>query len=352
MIAGEFAVLEPHQKLVVMAVDRFVYTTIESSKHNQLTFENFNLQHLNWTYIDHHIEIDSPDTRTEFVKQAMQIALTFLEEQGIKPDTFSLTIKSELDDPSGIKYGLGSSAAVVTSVITAILTRFLSKSPPKMTIFKLAAVSHVLTQGNGSGADIAASTYGGMLQYSSFQADWLSNIYQETDTLTDLVQLDWTYLSISEITVPKCITMYIGWTGNPASTANLVHNVLLLREHNKVAFQQFINNSTQAVDLFLQGMKQNDTQLILEGVKQNRVALRTVGERAGTEIETPLLSELSHVAEKYFGAGKPSGAGGGDCGIAFMPSDQSTDQLQAEWKKAGIIPLDIQINRDGATTCI
>src|SRR5690625_2329849 len=131
MIAGEFAVLEPHQKLVVMAVDRFVYTTIEDSKDNHLTIENFNLQQLAWTYSDGCIQVVSQDKRTEFVKQAMQLVLNYLEERHISIDNFSITIRSELDDTSGIKYGLGSSAAVVTSVISAILERFLPTSPSR-----------------------------------------------------------------------------------------------------------------------------------------------------------------------------------------------------------------------------
>jgi len=348
MIAGEFAVLEPHQKLVVMAVDRFVYTTIEDSKDNHLTFENFNLQQLSWTYSDGCIQIASQDKRTEFVKQAMQMALNYLEERHISTDNFSLTIRSELDDSSGVKYGLGSSAAVVTSVITAILERFLPTSPSKKVIFKLAAISHVITQGNGSGADIAASTYGGMLKFASFQADWLIDMYERSETLNDLIHSKWTFLHIEQFNVPTNIAMYIGWTGKPASTANLVSKVLTLKHQNPKAFQAFIHDSHLAVDRFLQGMKQNETPLILQGVRQNREALRTVGEQSGAGIETRLLSELCDITEQFSGSGKPSGAGGGDCGIAFIPSHTPVNQLKAAWQKAGITPLDIQICYEGA----
>src|SRR5690625_6487725 len=87
----------------------------------------------------------------------MTIANHNLSEKSITLDNITLTIKSELDDESGVKYGLGSSAAVVTSVISALLTQFLPEEPSAMLIFKLAAISHVKTQGSGSGADVAAS---------------------------------------------------------------------------------------------------------------------------------------------------------------------------------------------------
>lgn len=348
MIAGEFAVLEPHQNLIVMAVNRFVYTTWKQSSKNRVTFQDFKLNDLDWEYKDGAIKIHSSDDRVSFVETAMTIAFTYLEEHGIRPDPFELTIKSELDDKSGIKYGLGSSAAVVTSVITAILKRHLPNDPSAALVFKLAAISHVKTQGNGSGADVAASSYGGMLQYASFQADWLSDALKNTDTLTALLKTDWTYLSVKPIQIPKDIYICVGWTGNPASTAKLVNKILQLKSANRTLFDKFLQTSEMAVKGILKGIEEQNTSLILEGVKQNRKTLATVGRHADAPVETPLLSELCDLAEQYGGAGKPSGAGGGDCGIAFMPSKKKAEDLMKAWIQAGIKPLDIKINPYGA----
>src|SRR5690625_7706145 len=96
----------------------------------------------------------------------MEIALTFLQENNVSWHPFSLSIKSELDDEqSGRKYGLGSSAAVTTAAISVILQAFAPTLATKEVIFKLAAITHINIQGSGSGADIAASTYGGVLAY-------------------------------------------------------------------------------------------------------------------------------------------------------------------------------------------
>lgn len=348
MIAGEFAVLEPHQNLVVIAVNRFVYTTWKQSNKNQITLEDFKLNDLDWEYNQGEVKIYSDDKRILFVESAMTTVFLYLQENGITPDTFALSIKSELDDASGIKYGLGSSAAVVTSVITAILKKYLPQDPTAALIFKLAAISHVRTQGNGSGADVAASSYGGMLQYSSFQAEWLRNEYEHAETLTALLEKKWTYFSVKPLQLPENIYICVGWTGNPASTAKLVDKILHLKKDNPDQFQQFLTDSEQAVDNFLKGMTESDTSLLLKGVKQNRRALAKVGENAKVAIETPLLSKLCDLAEQYGGAGKPSGAGGGDCGIAFMPSKEAAQEVMEAWTLAGIKPLDIKVNPYGA----
>lgn len=348
MIAGEFAVLAPHHNLVVMAVDRFVYADIKHSNENSLTLDDLKLHDLRWEYKNNEVKIHTGDRRVHFVEEAMRLAFTYLREREIKPDHFALSIKSELDDVSGVKYGLGSSAAVVTSVITAILKKHLPHHPTATLIFKLAAISHVRTQRNGSGADVAASSYGGFLQYSSFQADWLIEAYEDALTLTELLEKDWVYFSVEPIKLPESLYVCIGWTGKPASTKKLVDEILQLKIDEPAQFQQFLTSSEEAVGDFLKGMTESDISLLLKGVQKNRHALQAVGKHANVAIETPLLRTLCDLAETYGGAGKPSGAGGGDCGIAFMPSPEKAKALMQAWEKAGIKPLAIQPYGHGA----
>ncbi|PAE27779.1 phosphomevalonate kinase [Paenibacillus sp. 7884-2] len=352
MIAGEFAVLEPYQKLAVTAVDRFVYASIEQSERNTLTLHDFDLEELEWSYEAEEVKIHSDDKRTQFVCDAMTVVYTYLKENNVRLGKFHLAIRSELDDSSGIKYGLGSSAAVVTSVITAILNKFHVEKPASELVFRLAAISHVKTQGNGSGADVAASSFGGMLQYASFQAEWLLDAYKNRNSITDLVESTWTYYDAKSIQMPKNVYFCVGWTGKPASTSKLVDRILQLKSDNPEAFQRFLNASKLAVDQFLQGMENADVELLLKGVKQNREALATVGKDADTPVETPLLGTLCDLAESLGGAGKPSGAGGGDCGIAFMPSKQQADELMKAWEEAGIKALSLQSYQYGANIII
>lgn len=348
MIAGEFAVLEPYQKLAVMAVNRFVYATIQTSDSNSLTLENFKIK-AGWEFIESTVIIHSDNPRVDFVQEAMTNTLIYLQEHGIKTGHFSLTIKSELDDASGKKYGLGSSAAAVTSVVAAILNYFLPIKPADTLIFKLASISHVKTQGNGSGADIAAATYGGVLKYSSFQADWLLREIDQAVTLTELVEKQWPYFTVKPIQIPNELVLCIGWTGNPASTSNLVDKILQLKINESPKFDAFIQKSERAVQHFFKGMETNDIPLLFEGVQENRQALAEVGREAQAQLETPLLKTLSDLAKTFGGVGKQSGAGGGDCGIAFMPSEMKAEQLMKAWREANIKPLDLTAYSQGVT---
>lgn len=345
MIAGEFAVLEPRKKLAVMAVNRFVSTTIEKQEDLTVSLVNFNLMDLSWKFHDHEVYIDTQDKRVHFVESAMSVALLYLEESCIPWEPFKLTVKSELDDESGIKYGLGSSAAVTVSVVEAILTMFMPHDVTKDLVFRLSALSHAKTQGNGSGADVAASSFGGVLQYASFQAYWLNEQYKKADRLVDLVDRNWPYLSLRPLNVPEDIYICIGWTGKPASTPKLVDQVLQLKHDKRDRFDAFLEASERAVSKFMNGMEEENIDLILEGIKENRQALRQVGEDAHVMIETPQLTTLCDLAETYGGAGKPSGAGGGDSGIAFMPTEESVQKLKDAWKQAGIKPLDLIIHK-------
>lgn len=350
MIAGEYAVLEPNQQLIVTAVNRFIYVTVNSSRENLLTVENFELTNLKWKYQDNKIKADVEDGRTSFVRAAMEVTLTYLLEQSIHVEPISINIKSELDDEnSGLKYGLGSSAAVVTGVVSAILTKFSRTKPSNDVVFKLAAIAHVKTQGSGSGADIAASTYGGVLHYSSFQANWLLDKLELNHSISNLIESNWEFLYVEQIDFPKNWHMIVGWTGTPASTAKLVDKILKLNSNESDQFQQFLTNSSQAVKTIIQGIVNRNVELFYQGIKQNRNCLATIGKQAKVNIETPLLKELSDIATNYGGAGKLSGAGGGDCGIAFSTSADQIERIKRAWSSAGIKPLQIKQYPCGVT---
>src|SRR5699024_8989683 len=107
-------------------------------------------------------------------------------------------------------------------------------------------------------------------------------------------------------------------------------------------YAEFMVQSNTAVRGVLTGMNENDINLFFEGIQMNRVALQKLGEKAGVPIETEELKTLCDVAEKLGGVAKPSGAGGGDCGIAFVSSHEKANELAQAWEKEGIQTLDIQ----------
>ncbi|HZW67250.1 MAG TPA: phosphomevalonate kinase [Pseudogracilibacillus sp.] len=348
MVAGEFAVLEKGYPLLVMAVDRYVHTVIEDATSYRFTSENFKLYDLTWHFNGERVIFENYSPRLKFVTSAMTTVLTYLKEKGVETTPFSLSVRSELDDEeTGAKYGLGSSAAVVTSVVAAILEKFLQYPPARSLIFKLAAIAHVRTQGSGSGADIAASTYGGVIYYKSFQANWLLYELRNSKDILPVIQKKWRYLQIKEFQFPKNTHLCIGWTGKPASTKSLVSEISKLKKTNRSAYDSFLQNSRRAVNLIVQGINQDDEATFFKGITNNRHTLAKLGAVANVPIETEKLALLSELAEQVNGVGKLSGAGGGDCGIAFLQKEADRTRLYERWEDNGIQPLALTIDKAG-----
>src|SRR5699024_6900835 len=98
-----FAVLEPYQTLAVMAVDRFVYATVDTSHIPLLSLDNFELYDITWTYANKKVTVHSKDKRVRFVENALTIVCIYLQEQAIPIRSVHISIRSELDDASGKK---------------------------------------------------------------------------------------------------------------------------------------------------------------------------------------------------------------------------------------------------------
>jgi phosphomevalonate kinase len=250
LIAGEYAVIEPNQQAVVIAVNRYITATIEPSRQNILSLPQFGLDDATWELSEKDVQFSITDQRLRFIQNSIMIANQFLKENSVPLQPFHLSIKSALDDPStGRKYGLGSSAAVVVAVISAILMLHGDPDvPPTLEqVFKLSAIAHLKTQNNGSGVDIAASTFGGWLVYSSFIPNWVVNELHSGIKLSELIEKPWPNLAITPIKPPAKLTLCVGWTKDAASTAPMIKKVQKFRAQNPKAYSQFLQESSLAV---------------------------------------------------------------------------------------------------------
>lgn len=340
-IAGEYAVLEPGYPAIVVAVDRFITAQITKSEQQTLSLPQLGLPNVACRFEGGQVIFEEEDTRLDFIKNTIAVVHQYLQERSIETKPFSLTITSELDDAdSGRKYGLGSSAAVVVAVVSSILTLYRDFLPVSKTlIFKLAAIAHYQTQGSGSCADVAASTYGGWLHYTAFKASWLKERLKENGSITPLVEEEWPHLQIEPLEAPEELVLAVGWTGSSAKTASLIKKIEPLKQKNSTIYGDFLRKSRDAVSTMVEGFKQSDMELMMASLSANRLALLELSEETGGAIETIHLEKLIAIANCY-GAGKSSGAGGGDCGIAFTSTDK-LERLHKQWQDAGIVPLGI-----------
>lgn len=78
-------------------------------------------------------------------------------------------------------------------------------------------------------------------------------------------------------------------------------------------------------------------------IRTNREIIQSMDKEATIDIETAHLKVLCSVAEKYGGAAKTSGAGGGDCGITIINSDVNKKLIYQEWLENEVKPLEFNI---------
>lgn len=339
-IAGEYAVVEPGHPAIIVAIDQFISVSIEPAKKiGSIQSAQYSDLPIRWTRRKNELVLDIRDNPFHYILAAIHFTEKFAQEKGKKLAFFDLKVTSELDNSNGRKYGLGSSGAVTVATVKA-LNVFYDLQLSQLELFKLATLAHLNVQGNGSCGDIAASCYGGWLAFSTFDHDWVLKRL-EAEKLTTLIESTWPNLQIEPLQVPEDLRLLIGWTGSPASTSDLVDQVHQSRYDN--SYENFLTDSKNCVDQMILGFKQNDVPLIQKMIRRNRQLLNQLTSLSNVSIETEELKRLNDLAEKYGGAAKSSGAGGGDCGIVIIDKRAGILPLMSSWEKAGITPLPLHV---------
>ena len=343
-IAGEYAVVEPGHPSILVAVDRYITVTltqspdvghIHSSEYGRLPVEWRWDAESGGIVVDHH--------PYDYVTSAIEVMERLRGERQIPPRLFDLQIESELDDANGQKYGLGSSAAVVAATIAAI-NEFYELELTALERFKAALLATIAVSPRSSGGDIASSTFGGWISYSSPDRAALIET-MATSSVTDSLRAEgWGPLTVRPLSVPDHLRLVVGWTGSPSSTEALVGSVKKASPADSPAYTTFLESSDRIVDCLTAALEASDTVLAQRLLREARENLLLLQSTSGITIETENLRRLCEIAEEHGGAAKPSGAGGGDCGIALADCGADLEAMRAAWAKAGIRPLDLTVH--------
>lgn len=329
-LAGEYAVVTPYYSAIGMAVNRFITVTIEPAKTGSFFSKGFSKQPLSWQRLQGRFTLKSSNYQLATV--VIQTVEQYVSEKGNALAYYALTIESSLTDKSGRKYGLGSSGALTVALVKALLM-FYHIPLDKELIFKLAALSHLRFGDNGSLGDLAISTFGGCIVYTNFDRSQF-NLNQ---SLHSLLNQKWPGLKIDTIHLPPTINWLVGWTGLPISTSLQVDKVYTKK---KLAQQEFLQKSqTIVADL----KETKDTRTFLAGIHANRHLLQQLAASKDILIETPALTAFIVLAEQFGGQAKTSGAGGGDCGIAFFDHKIDLQAFDAALAKEHIDRLDLRL---------
>ncbi len=270
VLVGEYAVLDGAPALVA-AVDRGVACEVAPADERT------------WS---------TPGGDDRFVRAA-------LEAVGALPARYTFSDWNPvtgLERFPGTKPGLGGSAAATVAAIVAGSERL---SPGQ--VFARALEVHRAVQGGGSGIDVAASAYGGILRFEA-----------------------------GEVSPAAPVEPAVVFTGRAAASGPRVARGLAWPRRAEV-----VRRSRELVEAF-----PAEPVRVLE---EAGALLRSMSEAAGIDYWTAEIAALARLARAHGGAAKPSGAGGGDVVVALFPEPERTAAFLLATREAGFLPIEVRV---------
>jgi len=301
MILGEHAVLAG-KPAIVAAVNKRLRVELVPNLSQQITIQDQVLGGLQQS-LDN-IQIVAPF--------AFVLSAILLFQPRIKTG-FNLNITAEFSSVMG----LGSSAAV-TAATVAVLANWLDEKPLAPTeIFSLARQAILSVQGIGSGADLAASVYGGVISYEM--------------TPCKIIPLP---------IIPDLTAVYCGYK---KSTHEVIAIVNAAKRQQPQLFDNIFTAMHDCVVAAITAIKANDWQALGKIFQQHQSLQRDLG--TSDQLLDTLISQLAACTD-ILGA-KISGSGLGDCviGLGKLPAQIfPRDSLQLQ---QGIVQISIRVDQQG-----
>lgn len=188
----------------------------------------------------------------------------------------------------GVKLGLGSSAALTVALVKSF--------EPGATVheqLEKAVRCHLAFQkGIGSGADIALSTMDDPI------------VFQRGKSPIPVV-------------IPDDLHMLAIWSGEPASTTGYVEAVNRWRKSNPDVYLANISVLQDTANECVQCLANNDSHQVLARIEQYGRHLQHLSSVSEVNFYNQAHLEMRKKVESQSCVYKPSGAGGGDFGIAY-----------------------------------
>lgn len=226
------------------------------------------------------------------------------------------------------KLGLGSSAAVTVAATALALG---TMPPARDEILAIAMAAHANAQGargaRGSGADLAASTYGGTIVFA-------------TGTPPTIVKKRW----------PPSVLLLPFFTGASADTATLVTRVNAARAARKTAVDAAlvaIAEASQATANALSAPTDLATTALLGALSLAGAAVDRLAIATGVSLVPDCVVAARSALARLGGTAKTTGAGGGDVGIAVIPTTADAAVAARLLLEAGCLPLRLALDDTG-----
>jgi mevalonate kinase len=224
------------------------------------------------------------------------------------------------------KLGLGSSAAAAAAAVGAMLSAA-GVDPVESTLaYPIAHLAHQAAQGGrGSGADVAAAVFGGILRF-------------QRQTVGE---------PVIRPLPPLPAELVVFSTGTPSPTVDHLRAVERLAERDRDTYVARMTELRVAAEMFLRAYEARDAGLLIVAANAAGVALDALGRDADFPIVIPALGFAAKLARELGGAAKPSGAGGGDIGVAFFADSEAEAAFRNRVPALGVEILSIRATARG-----
>jgi phosphomevalonate kinase len=255
------------------------------------------------------------------------------------------------------KLGLGSSAAVTVAATALALAA--DHSLPvidKELVFEIASATHASAQSprgtKGSGADIAAAVHGGVIAFQRTTPDrvaWPSDAAASGNA----IQVGAGVISgtADRLGWPSGVTFLPFFTGTSADTPQLVAAVAARREENRVAVDAALVAIEKAARAAVQACAMRATEIASNALLAALALAANATDQLATATGLGLVPTCVRNARKAMsrlgGTAKTTGAGGGDIGVAVMPSTEDVTEARRYLIEAGCQLLPLSVDTTG-----
>lgn len=261
-------------------------------------------------------------------------AAGLLDPRSLSPAAATLDTRALFEDGAGggTKLGLGSSAAMTVALASA-LARWGGReellAEPSRWLGTLVGLHRELQGGRGSGVDLAASLLGGVVSYR--------------------LAPDGTVATAEPLAMPEGLHLAVVWTGRTADTASMLRRLDdLLAAGNEpvaIALERLADLSRAGSEAFRLGR----VAALLDAVDAFCEAMEALGRAAGLPIVSGEHDTLRRLARRHGASYKPSGAGGGDLGIAFATDPDAALRVAAAAVAEGFRVVPLHLDPRGLT---
>lgn len=340
MVMGEYAVLAPGAPAIVWGLaERCIEARGVPAENGRLRSLAWGGRPVGWEFSGPEVVVHGGDGARRawrFGAAALACAAAVARARGVEPAPLELTVRGAFTAPDGHKYGLGSSSAATVAIARAALAAWLGTPPDSELALRVALWAHMRASGGGSGADVAAAWAGGLARYVAPDPAWLAERALAPGFAAGWLEEPWPLLAIERLPLwPAALALRVGDSGKSADTRAAIARAKEAAADRPELGERLGRESAEAVSSGVAALRAGDAEGWLGAIRANRRALLRWAEALALPYETPRLAALADAAERLGGAGKASGAGGGDVGLAWVPRARA-EALEEAWGLAGV----------------